>query len=90
MTMDTKITEQEAIRREALEKLRELGIDPYPSETFEVNATAADIKEQYPKDNSLFQDIQLAGRVMGRRIMGSASFAELQDDRQDSALFQPR
>jgi len=78
--MDPKITEQEAIRREALEKLRELGIDPYPSETFGVNATAADIKEQYPKDNSLFQDIQLAGRVMGRRIMGSASFAELQDD----------
>ncbi len=80
MTMDTKITEQEAIRREALEKLRELGIDPYPSATYEINATAADIKEQYPKDNSLFQDIQLAGRVMGRRIMGSASFAELQDD----------
>jgi len=78
--MHTKITEQEAIRREALEKLRELGIDPYPSETFEVNATAVDIREKYPKDKSLFQDIQVAGRIMGRRIMGSASFAELQDE----------
>ncbi len=78
--MNQKITEQEAIRREALNQLLELGIDPYPSDTYEVNATAKMIHDQFPGDNSLFQDVQLAGRIMSRRIMGSASFAELQDD----------
>ncbi len=74
-----KISEQEAIRREALQQLRELGIDPYPAETYAVNATAKSILKKFPADNSLYQDIQVAGRIMGRRIMGSASFAELQD-----------
>ena len=78
--MDHKISEQEQIRREALLQLRELGIDPYPSETYPVNASSKDIREHFPKDNSLYQDVQIAGRVMGRRIMGSASFAEIQDD----------
>ncbi len=78
--MDHKISEQEQIRREALSRLKELGIDPYPSETYQVNATSKDIREHFPQDNSLFQDVQIAGRVMGRRIMGSASFAEIQDD----------
>jgi len=75
-----KISEQESIRREALEQLRELGIDPYPAGTYSVSATAKVILEKFPADNSLYQDIQVAGRIMGRRIMGSASFAELQDD----------
>lgn len=78
--MDQRISEQEQIRRQALQQLRDLGIDPYPSEIFDITATAREIKEQFPEDNSLFQDIQIAGRVMGRRIMGSASFAELQDE----------
>ena len=78
--MDHKISEQEQIRREALRQLRELGIDPYPSETYTINTTSKNIREHFPQDNSLYQDVQIAGRVMGRRIMGSASFAELQDD----------
>lgn len=75
-----KLSEQEQIRREALQELRKLGIDPYPASTFEVNSTAAEILKNFPQDNSLYQDIQLAGRIMSRRIMGSASFAELQDE----------
>ena len=75
-----KLSEQEQLRREALQELRNLGIDPYPANTYEVNATAAEILKNFPDDNSLYQDIQLAGRIMSRRIMGSASFAELQDE----------
>ncbi len=78
--MNPTISEQEAIRREALEQLRSLGIDPYPAETYEVNATAKQILDQFPADNSLYQDVRIAGRIMGRRIMGNASFAELQDE----------
>lgn len=73
------LSEQEQIRRNSLNELRKLGIDPYPAEEFPVNATAAEIKEKFPNDNSLFQDISLAGRIMGRRIMGAASFIELKD-----------
>ncbi len=78
--MSTKLSEQEQFRRQALKELIDLGIDPYPARGFDVNAHAAHIHERFPQDNTLFQDIQLAGRIMGRRIMGSASFAELQDD----------
>ena len=73
------LSEQEQIRRNSLTELRKLGIDPYPAAEYKVNATAAEIKEEYPKDDSLFQDISLAGRIMGRRIMGAASFVELKD-----------
>lgn len=73
------LSEQEQIRRNALEELKKLGINPYPPEAFEVNAYAGQILEQYPKDNSLFQEVSVAGRIMGRRIMGAASFAELMD-----------
>ncbi len=75
-----KLSEQEQLRREALQDLQKLGIDPYPASTYELNATAAEILKNFPEDNSLFQDVQLAGRIMSRRIMGSASFAELQDE----------
>lgn len=75
-----KLSEQEQLRREALQELRNLGIDPYPASTYEINAAAADILKNFPGDNSLFQDVQIAGRIMSRRIMGSASFAELQDE----------
>ena len=78
--MGNKLSEQEQFRRQALQELTDLGIDPYPAEGFEVNARAMDIQERFPGDSSLFQDVQLAGRIMTRRIMGSASFAELQDD----------
>ncbi len=75
-----KLSEQEQLRREALQELRNLDIDPYPASTYKINATAADILKNFPVDNSLYQEVQLAGRIMSRRIMGSASFAELQDE----------
>ncbi|MDR4987983.1 MAG: lysine--tRNA ligase [Bacteroidales bacterium] len=78
--MMQKLSEQEQIRRAALQELRSLGIDPYPAQTFEVNARASEILARFPDDNSLFQDVKIAGRIMSRRIMGSASFAELQDE----------
>lgn len=74
-----ELNEQEIIRRQSLEKLRELGIDPYPAEMFDVNATSTEIKEKFPQDNSLFQNVVTAGRIMSRRIMGAASFVEIQD-----------
>lgn len=77
--MTLKITEQERFRREALKELLDMGIDPYPAEKFDVNVTAKEILKRFPDDNSLFKDVSIAGRIMGRRIMGSASFAELQD-----------
>ena len=73
------LSEQEQIRRNALEELKKLGIDPYPPEAFDVNAYAKQIHELYPKDNTLFQEVSVAGRIMSRRIMGAASFAELMD-----------
>jgi lysyl-tRNA synthetase, class II len=78
-TMNMQLSEQEQIRREALQELLDLGINPYPSETYEVNASISEILERFPQDNSLFQEVSLAGRIMSRRIMGTASFAELQD-----------
>ncbi len=73
------LSEQEQIRRNSLNELRKLGINPYPAEEFPVNATAAEIKEKFPNDDSLFQEVSIAGRIMGRRIMGAASFIELKD-----------
>ncbi len=72
-------TEQEQIRRKSLEEIRQLGYDPYPPESFDFTHRAAEIKSGYDADPDSFQNIRLAGRLMSRRIMGSASFAELQD-----------
>lgn len=74
-----ELSEQEQIRRESLAELRKLGIEPYPSELYPVDTMAKDILARYPEDNSLFQDITISGRIMSRRIMGAASFVELQD-----------
>ena len=78
--MEHALSEQEQIRRDSLQELLNLGIDPYPPETFAVNVSAAEIKQKFPEDNSLYQDISIAGRIMNRRIMGAASFAEIQDE----------
>lgn len=59
--------------------MRELGIDPYPAAEFPVNTTAREVKESFTEDGENRQDVVLAGRLMGRRIMGKASFAELMD-----------
>ena len=74
-----EFSEQEVIRRESLRKLRDLGIDPYPAAEYKVNTTSREIRKKYNKKEKNFQDVSLAGRIMSRRIMGKASFAELQD-----------
>ena len=74
-----ELTEQEQIRRNSLAELKALGINPYPANLYEVNVEAADILERFPQDNTLFQSVSFAGRIMSRRIMGAASFVELQD-----------
>jgi lysyl-tRNA synthetase, class II len=78
--MTTGFSEQESIRRNSLLELTRLGINPYPPETFEINVRASEVKEQYPSDSTLFQEAAIAGRIMSRRIMGAASFVELQDE----------
>ncbi len=77
--MSLELSEQEIIRRNSLKELYRLGINPYPPETVEVNITAREIHNNFPNDNSLYRDISIAGRIMSRRIMGAASFAEIQD-----------
>ncbi|HAK78250.1 MAG TPA: lysine--tRNA ligase [Runella sp.] len=73
------LSEQELLRRQKREDLMKMGIDPYPAELFEVNATAADIHKNYENDKLNYKSISIAGRLMSFRIMGSASFVELQD-----------
>jgi len=75
--MTRVLSEQELVRRESLQKLRDLGIDPYPADLFDVNITSKQIKEKYKEGEEL--NVVMAGRLMSRRIMGKASFAELQD-----------
>lgn len=77
--MHQELSEQEIQRREKLEKMRALGIDPYPAEAFEVNVSAADIKANYENNKLDYKNISIAGRLMSFRIMGKASFAELKD-----------
>jgi lysyl-tRNA synthetase, class II len=73
------LSEQEINRRENLKKIIELGIDPYPSNTFEVNAKAKEIRESFKAGDTTYQEVSLAGRMMSQRIMGKAAFAELMD-----------
>jgi lysyl-tRNA synthetase, class II len=73
------LSEQEILRRKEREELIAAGINPYPSETFEVSVTSDEIHEFYEKRKTDYKNISMAGRIMSRRIMGSASFAELQD-----------
>ena len=73
------LSEQEIQRRNEREALLDMGIDPYPAEIFPVNVTAKDIHKNYERRKTDYKDISIAGRLMSRRIMGSASFAEIQD-----------
>ncbi|MDR2890518.1 MAG: lysine--tRNA ligase [Alistipes sp.] len=76
----TELSEQEILRRESLAELRRLGIDPYPAAEYKVTATAAAIASEF--DTSAperFSNVRIAGRIMSRRIMGSASFFEIAD-----------
>ncbi|MGY8947801.1 MAG: lysine--tRNA ligase [Flavobacteriales bacterium] len=69
------LSEQEIIRREKLERLRELGINPYPAPLYPVDQTSASIKNDFVEE----KEVIIAGRLMSRRIQGKASFAEVQD-----------
>ncbi len=73
------LSEQEMIRRNSLEEIRKLGYNPYPPETFEVSHKAGEVKTLFEQGDKALEEITLAGRIMSRRIMGSASFAEIQD-----------
>ena len=75
-----KLSEQEQIRREALKELRRLGIDPFPAAAFPVTVTSKKIKDEFDAARNNFQDVSIAGRLMSKRVMGKASFAELQDE----------
>ncbi|WNB18871.1 lysine--tRNA ligase [Marivirga arenosa] len=73
------LSEQEIERRKSREELTNLGINPYPAESYPINVTAKEIKEQYDDEKKNYQEVSIAGRLMSRRIMGKASFAEIQD-----------
>ena len=73
------LSEQELVRRDNLQKIRDLGIDPYPPIDYPVTALAANIKTHFQDDDDTYDEVVLAGRLMMKRIMGKASFAELQD-----------
>ncbi|MBN8578639.1 MAG: lysine--tRNA ligase [Cytophagales bacterium] len=75
-----QLSEQELIRRQSLQELLKLGINPYPAELFEVNTSAQEIHLHYPNQKIEYKDVAIAGRIMSRRVMGNASFAELQDE----------
>ena len=75
-----ELSEQEIVRRQCLQSLRDMGIDPYPAAEFPTNAFSTDIKADF-KDEDEPREVVIAGRMMGRRVMGKASFAELQDSK---------
>jgi lysyl-tRNA synthetase class 2 len=74
-----ELSEQEVFRRNSLEQLRKLGIDPYPAAEYVTNAYSKEIKESFRDEDAGRRQVSIAGRIMSRRIMGKASFMELQD-----------
>lgn len=79
--MNLELSEQEIIRRKSLEELRNLGINPYPQAKYEVSASSEEILSKFDPEKNNYQEVSIAGRIMSRRIMGNASFVELQDDK---------
>ena len=77
MNKQLPVTEQEKIRREKLEELKKLGINPYPAELFPVNNFSSELIENFDDKKQVI----IAGRIMSRRIQGNASFAEIQDSK---------
>ena len=75
-----ELSEQEIGRRQSLQELRQMGIDPYPAAEFPTNAFSTDIKSSFD-DNADPREVVIAGRMMSRRVMGKASFAEVQDSK---------
>ena len=78
-----ELSEQEIVRRDKLNKIKEMGIDPYPAELFPVSDYSIDIKNEFKID----EKVVIAGRLMSRRIQGNASFAELQDSKGKIQLY---
>ncbi len=77
--MSTNLSEQEILRREALQNIRNLGINPYPAEAYTVTATAQEILQNFSTQPEKYQQVRIAGRIMSRNIMGAASFTDVQD-----------
>jgi lysyl-tRNA synthetase, class II len=75
----SELSEQEIFRRNSLDEMRTLGIEPYPAEAYQVNVSTLEILNNYKPELNNYQEVSVAGRVMNRRIMGSASFGEIQD-----------
>ncbi|WP_440313470.1 lysine--tRNA ligase [Leyella stercorea] len=75
-----ELSEQEIVRRQSLQELRDMGIEPYPAAEFPTNAFSEDIKNGF-KDEDEKREVVIAGRMMSRRVMGKASFVELQDSK---------
>ena len=75
-----ELSEQEIIRRQSLDELRQLGVEPYPAALYDVNAYSTDIKNKF-RDEDVRRQVSIAGRIMPRRIMGKASFIELMDSK---------
>ena len=76
-----ELSEQEIGRRESLQELRRMGINPYPAAEYPTNAFSTDIKENFKDEDDTPQQVTIAGRMMSRRVMGKASFVELQDSK---------
>ena len=76
-----ELSEQEIIRRKSLQELRNLGINPYPAEEYKTTHYSTEIQKKYNDEENNLQEVVIAGRIMSRRIMGKASFAELQDSK---------
>ena len=74
-----QLSEQEIQRRKSREELMAMGVNPYPAESFDVNVTAKHLKKNFESRPNDYTNLSIAGRLMSRRIMGSASFAEIQD-----------
>ncbi len=75
------LSEQEQIRRNSMEQMRAMGIEPYPAAEFPVTGYTDEIKETFVDDLNPAREVSIAGRIMSRRIMGKAAFVELQDSR---------
>jgi len=74
-----ELSEQETIRRNSLNELKKLGINPYPAAKYEISSKSTEILENFDTEKANYQNISIAGRITSRRIMGKASFVEIQD-----------
>ena len=83
-----ELSEQEIIRRNSMNELRAMGIEPYPAAEYVTNAFSTDIKAEF-NDDAEPRQVSVAGRIMSRRIMGKASFIELQDSKGASRYISP-